>query len=249
MGILVLLDEKIYSDGYDLSGSSRQGLLDYSADVLEASVFGGGSTRQRAVGLKNVRAQVSGYWGAGATPPVGVDDAIIANLFLAGKVMSLWPVGNTPGQDVGYGFQAVSGNYQLFDAVGTVMPFSVEFQATNVLTRAMLMAKGPQSGSGSGPVVHLGQVSPTQKAYAFLHVFAPTGGGTLDVAINSASGAGFGGATTRLQFAQINAGNPAPQGQWLATALGPIGDGYWRADWSLGGSGGPWQFVVGLAIQ
>ncbi len=89
-----------------------------------------------------------------------------------------------------------------------------------------------------------------QKLYAFLHVTATSGEGdqTLDVVIKSDSASDHSvSPATRVTFTQVTTSVGA---QFATPVSGAISDDYWRAEWTIGGTGSPsFTFLVGMGIM
>jgi hypothetical protein len=87
-------------------------------------------------------------------------------------------------------------------------------------------------------------VGATQRLWAALHVVAAAGTTpTLDVVVQSDDAGGFASPTARITLAQKNAIGYAVG----STAIGAITDTYYRAIWTIGGTGGP-SFTFAVAI-
>jgi hypothetical protein len=102
--------------------------------------------------------------------------------------------------------------------------------------------------SGNGTARQIGAVASGKALYAALHVISSSGDGsqTLDVEIESDSADDFTGSeTSRITFSQVAT---SVQSQW-GSVDGAITDDWWRAKWTVGGTGSPeFDFVIALGI-
>lgn len=243
---MVLTDQKIYIDGYSLSGDWKRGALDFTAKELDATV-GGHKTFVGMAGLKRMVGRWEGLFQAGLSPQL-VDPTLFGAFAVADKVMSMWPVGEAVG-DIGYSAKSTLLRYSPFEPGqhGELLGFAADVHAAGVVIRPTLMATGAKTSTANGASQQLGQVLAAQKLYAFMHVLAVSGTTpTLDVKVQSDDSAGFGTPTDRITFAQQTALGAV----WATPVAGAITDDHWRVTWTLGGTGSPsFTFVVGVAIQ
>src|SRR3989304_1664395 len=87
MAVIVFTNAKILLGGADVSGQANRVSVEYSAEALDATVFGA-ATRTMRGGLKVARADGAGFWQAGAT---GIDDALFAGVGTDDVVLTLFP--------------------------------------------------------------------------------------------------------------------------------------------------------------
>lgn len=241
MAIQVLGDQKLWLDGFDLSGAISALAVADSVELQDATVLGD-KARRRVAGLRAVTAQHEGLWDKDTFDKVLFDRIGVAN-----SVMSFAPQDALEGS-VGYTFRAVEGEYTPKGAVGEVFAFSVSAEGDDGsgLIRGTLMHNAARTTSASGTARQLGAVSATQKLYAALHVIAASGSTpTLDVLVQSDDAMGFGTPTTQITFAQ----KAAIGVEWATPVAGAILDDWWRIDWTIAGGSPSFEFVVIVGIQ
>ncbi|HEX6968962.1 MAG TPA: hypothetical protein VF174_09170 [Micromonosporaceae bacterium] len=221
MGTLVLDDATIWVAGYDVTGDANQISLSASVTELDVTTFGSGF-RKRIGGLRDVQAQVAGYWHSAASG--APDPEIFPALGTADQVMTVAP-SSTEGS-VAYMCQVGKFSGQMFGQVGEAVPFSLDAMGTSregLVRGQVLKAKGAVSSTGAtGTAVQLGAVSSGQYLYATLHVFSA--GTTITVVLESDADNTFASATTRATFGPLT----TTGGTWAARVAGPVTDTWYR---------------------
>lgn len=222
MGSFALTDATCWVAGYDFTTDLNQITLNAAVAEQDNTTFGSGGYRSRIGGLKDVTAQVAGFWQSATS--AAPDPQAFPDLGVADRVCTFAPT-STEGS-VAYTAQVGKFGYQLFGSVGDVTPFSLNMSGTNAqgLVRGMVAkAKGTVSATGAlGSVQQVGAVASGQFLYAALHVFSA--GTTCTVQVQSSSTVGFASPTTRGTFTPAT----TTGGLWLARVAGPITDTYWR---------------------
>ena len=245
---LVFTDGKLHVDGYDFSGDANEIRTRVQAPAKPASRFGT-AFDQFLPGPKRATIAVTGCWNAAAAPGADKPDNILSgNIALIGKVLSAWPTG-ADGEIGGIALQSVQGSYAPLEGrYGEVLPFNADFEVSTapVLLRPTLLHPATaRTVTGNGVARQVGAVSATQKLYAFLQVLAVSGAApTLDVKVQSDDAVGFATPTDRITFAQ----QAARGAVWAAPVDGAIADDYWRVNYTIGGAGPSFTFIVGIAI-
>ena len=242
MAVAVATACKIYAGPYDLSGDLFKVNIDNPGNELNALVFNNtaGNTQ---VGLYNPKFSGQGYVTLGAGL---VHENLRGNLALADVPVTVSPESGAAG-DVAVFLQSIQTVYQVGAPVGEILPFTVSAAARGIpaIAGRMFVAAGNKTASGSSAILQLGAVSATQKVYAALHVLSKSGTNpTLDVTVKSASVVGFGSPNLRLTFPQAI----VPGYGWQQLA-GAVTDGFWRVDYTIGGTATPtFSFVVVVGI-
>lgn len=237
MATEILRDQKIWFDGYDLSGVSNAVRLNYEREAKEATVFGD-ATRKNKAGLRAVSAGASGFFDAQP-----YDAALFSSIDAAEKIISI-SSGSSAGLNA-YMFKAAIGQYAANGQVGEMFEYSMEAASRERLIRSKIMENySGLDASANGTARQIGAVAAGKKAYAVLHVLNASGTTpTLDVTIESDNGSGFATPTTRLTFAQAD----SIGAQWQEIS-GEITDDYWRVVSAIGGTDPSFDFVVLLGI-
>src|SRR3712207_1467928 len=91
MASLALKDATVWVHGYDMTTDLNEIGLDASADPLDNTTFGGGGYRSRIAGFKTVKADLKGFWQAGAS---SIDAEAFPDLAgTVGRVVTVTPDG------------------------------------------------------------------------------------------------------------------------------------------------------------
>lgn len=243
MAKTVIKGAKLYLDGYDVSGDHNAVAFNYGAELKDSTAIGD-LTHKREGGLKTFSAAHAGMWEGGTAK---IDEILSSRVGLTNVVTTLCPTTGIEGEPAFFATVAEA-SYVPGAAIGELFGFSVQMESVSDLFRGTVLHNATRTATGTGTIMLLGPVSATQRVSAALHVVGPVTGTapTLDVTIQSASTVGFGSPTFRANFFTAS----AIVGQQIAPVLGPITDPYWRAIWTIGGTGSPsFPFIVSLAIN
>lgn len=220
MSAVVLTDVSTWVDGIPLTTYANELSLALTVDEVDVTCFGSGGYKQRAPGLKNVEADMKGFWDGAV-----VDADAFANLAVGGRVVTVTPDGAAG--STAYLFQAGNFEYGQGGGVGAADPFNLKMMGTNPvgLVRGKLAAaKGNVSATGPlGSGLNLGAVGSTQFLYAAFHVF-PVAGTTVTVLVESDTTNAFAAPTTRGTIGPLTTAG----GTWMARVAGPITDTWFR---------------------
>lgn len=238
----VYKDVKIYSGGYDISGALNELELSYEFDEVEVKHYGQ-QCRYAVPGLPKLAFNLQGNAYSSATP-AGVEDVLRGRIAQGDVPMTFCPLTGAAGE-AGYFAKTLELSYKAGAAVGEMYVFTAAGVGENVpLLRGTVMENGAKTTTGSGTARQLGAVSSVQKLYACLHVIDVSGATpTLDLIIESDDAEGFASPVTRATFAQAS----AIGAQYPTPVDGPITDTWWRAKWTIGGSGSP-SFTIALCV-
>ncbi|GGK32167.1 hypothetical protein GCM10010124_26190 [Pilimelia terevasa] len=225
MSTFVALNVTTWVAGYDMTGDTNKTKLDAGHDPQDATTMTC-VARVRRAGLRTVEGSVEGYWQAGTG---SVDEAAITGLGGL-QVVTHTPTGTVG--DVSYSYQARALKYEMFGAVGEMVPFALETHgargngtlSVGAVRGRVLAAKGNISATGVvGAAYELGAVGAGQHLYATVHTFAI--GTSFTLVIESDADNTFASATTRMTVGSITAAG----GTWGVRVAGPVTDTWWRA--------------------
>lgn len=246
----ILKNVRLFNGGVDLTG--RNNKVDASAEAEERDITTWGSydpTSDRVwkevmAATKSAKLTGSGFWEAG--DPSMVDDALWAQLGGVGA-WTACPRGAAVG-DVAWVMGAMQGQYQLLGTQGEVAPWSASWSSTSPLVRGVL-AHPPglaRTATGTGTVVQHVAVPAGGELVAALHVLSVAGTGTptLTVKVQSDDAVGMPSAADRVTFTAAT----AVGGQAVRVA-GANTDTYYRASWTITGTGPSFLFVVSLGVS
>jgi hypothetical protein len=247
----ILENVRIFSGGCDLTGYSNK--IDIAAEVEEkdattfASVDANGKLwKEVKGGLAGGAIGGGGNWQAGDTSMV--DDDAWAALGGAGA-WTTFPYSLTAAAgDVAYFANLLRAKYQLLGTVGDIAPWVLTGPATGPVLRGVgLHPPGTaRTATGTGTAVQHVAVASGHGLYAALHVLSVSGTSTptITVAIESDVDANFDGSqTTRLTFTAATA-----RGGQFQRVAGPITDTYYRAKWTITGTGPSFLFCAVLGV-
>lgn len=241
MAVQMLQNCGLHLEQYALASYLNRIRLDTMYEPLDCTTFGN-SARRRKKGLGDHAIEGEGFVEIAST------DAPISALFgLDGKIISVAPTSVAAGEPA-YSMKAYLGEYRIGAAVGELFAFTLNANASgSVSVKGTIMEAGAKSSTAAGTARQLGAVADGKYVYGVMHVTAVSGTNpTLDLLIQSDDAEGFGSPTTRLTFAQATAASA----QWLTPVAGPITDDWWRASWTIGGTGTPsFTILVVVAIQ
>lgn len=234
MPALILLNSIINFRGLELSTKLNRVNLEYSSELLDATTFGPGkTTRSRLKGLKNVIADVQGFYDTdrsvpGTTGAKRVDEELFAKISdLVTGQLTIGPNGNANG-DIAYFFDVHSAEYVPGGSVGDIMGMSVSFQGNSDIVKGFYGLTGAYAtGTHNGAAINAGAVSATQKLNFVCHLHALEGlaGRALTANLQSSVDAGFSSPVTRASFAFNSA---SIYDSYYSQVNGPITDTYWR---------------------
>lgn len=211
------------------------------------------ATRKQAGGLFTTTMGFEGFWesGPGKTGGPRQDEALFNDVAVEDILVSFGANNGAVGERA-YFSQYMFGEYTIFDGseVGDQHTISGGAVGRNRFVQGtVLQDEAEETASGSAAAQQLGSVGSAQSFYAGLHVLKSDGDGsqTLDVTIESDSADDFTGAeTTRVTFGQVTT---SATYEWATPVAGSISDDWWRAVWSIGGTGSPaFEFVVVAGI-
>ncbi|MGW3346798.1 hypothetical protein ACWDA3_26095 [Nonomuraea rubra] len=242
----VFTDVRLFAGGADLSGNSNKVELQTEVEEKDITNYRSQGWKEVLSGLGSSQVTAEGQWEAG--DPGKVDDASWEQLGGRGP----WSIG--PGEaDVGelaYLTYALRSSYKLGDKVGEVAPWSGMAKSSWPTVRGQF-AHPPgtaRSTSGDGTAVQVGAVAAGQRLYAALHVLsvAGTSNPTLTVTVESDTAEAFDDdPQTEITFQAATAAG----GQILRTSGSAITGPWYRASWTISGSGPSFLFVVALGIK
>jgi hypothetical protein len=227
----------IWVDAVDLTSLSTQYGIDNTADVLDATTFGSGGSRARLVGLKDGKAEVTGFWDSSA-------DAVLFGTVLgsAAKVVTL-AEGSIEGSPA-FVMQGVESQYSQFGKIGDITPFKATLTGAGAYGvprgKVTLASTSITTTGAKGTAVQLGAVAAGKYLYAAVHCFAA--GTTVTIKIQSDDNIGF---TTPTDVATLSA-ITAVGGTWMTRVAGPITDTYFRVN--VSSITGTFQLASAIAI-
>lgn len=220
MGIFVLTDAVTWLHDLDLTGYSNKISVKPSVTVKDSTVFGLGGWRRHAGGLKAFDLASAGLWDA------PVDAAGFTALGVSDRVVTM----SAPGSEgsVAYFGQAGTFAYEAFDAVGELIPYTLDVKGTNTagLVRGRVArARGSVAATGPlGSAVNAGAGGAGKWLYAALHIFG-TPGTTITVQVQSDDAQAFASPTTRATIGTLTAAGGVFMTRVDAAA---ITDAWWR---------------------
>ena len=244
MAKFTLQNVRLFAAGADLTTVNNKAELTAEVEDEDGTAFSpsGPAWTEVLAGLRSTELSAEGQWEAG--DPTKVDNVSFAGL----GVTSGWtacPAGANVG-DPAWLSSMLRTSYEIGDQVGAVAPWKIEAKGNWPLVRGVVAHPPgtPRTATGTGTITQLGAVTAGQSLYASLHVLSVAGTTpAITVTIQSAAAVGFASPTTRLTFTSAT----AVGGESLRVA-GPITDQYYRANWSITGTGPSFLFVSAFGI-
>jgi hypothetical protein len=240
MAIGVLKNARLYVGALDLSGLANSLSLPVDLPALESTPInttGPKSLTPAGIGFKLA---FNGWQEYG----VGLSDEVLAANVTGGQTdipFSVWTSG-TEGE-LAYLGKLGAASYAPGGKVQDLMAYSVDGTGTGPPVRGNSLAYGAKTANGNGTAFQLGAVTAGQSVYACLHVLAYTGLTSITVKIQSAAVVGFATPHDQITFTAATA-----VGSQFATLAGANVDTYWRALWTVAGTGSA-TIAVTMGIQ
>lgn len=239
----ILTNVRLFASGADLTGVSNKVEISTEVEDKDTTNYASAGWAEVLGGLASAEISGEGQWEAG--DPGMVDDASWAQLGGTGP-WTIGPVGAAAG-DLVYLTKAMRADYTLGEGVGEIAPWSGTGKSVWPLVRGQIVqAPGtPVSADGSTAGVELGAAAARRRLYGALHVLSATGDTpSLTVTVESSADEAFTTPTTRLAF------NPASTagGQILRTTGDAITDTWWRASFTVAGTGPSFMWALALGI-
>lgn len=240
---IVLFDARIYLETADLTGWSNK--VEMSAPIAEEdkTTFGSGGWKERVGGLADTAVAVDGFWEASDLSRP--DDMFWANLGASQAALTVVPTSGAAGS-LAYLTRAQVKDYKPGAAVGKLLAWSTSVAGNTPLVRGQIMhPQGtPRTATGTGTGYQLGAVTAAQRMYANLHVLSVAGTTpSITVTLQSSVDNTFAAPTDRIAFTA----DTDLDGQ-AANLVGPVTDTWWRAAWTITGTGPSVLFAVAAGI-
>ena len=241
----LLYNAVVLYEGLNLSGQLNETRIEYGAKMLNESVWGDDTEKNKA-GILTASVNEVGFWDADAVA-YQPDLKLFTELGANDKVVSVFPQGAADGAR-GFSLKTARATYSPQLEHGELFKFNAMGASRSRLMQTTVLTNSTETTSGSGTARQLTAVDddPAQKLYAVLHVIAASGSSpTLDLIIQSDDAGGMPSADTRITFAQMNDIGAI----YAVPVAGPITDDYWQAVWTIAGGTPSFTFVVGMAIM
>ena len=237
----ILLNQKVFFGGYNITPRTNAIALEQKNDLKETTCFGE-AAKTRLPGIRDVKIGVDGFAELDAT-----DAAMFANMSLATLPISVPAEGDTVG-NVAYSFLAVQGTVNNEMKLGEVHKFTLGAEGTGALLRGRIFrnTSAAVSSNGGSTVQQLGATNTTPKKTLMgaLHVVTASGTTpTLDVTVRSDDNSGMSSPVTRLTFAQKTG-----IGSEIVSASPNSADSYYDVRWSVGGTSPSFAFLFVLGL-
>lgn len=235
MANVALIDVRLLSGGYEVTADHNAGTLSRAKETQDATTFGN-SDRVYRSGLKSASFSLAGFFD-------GPINAIHQAQYVSPDpdvTTFVAPDGSTG--SIAYSFEAITSSLEDFGgSVGDMAAFTVSGNGSGPGFRGTVLedATVARTTTGASGIVQLSAVGAGEAAYAALHVIGRTGTATVDVVIQSDDLVGFATPTTRLTFAQMSA-----IGAQFVSSGTAVTDTFWRANWTIGGTGSVTMLVV-----
>lgn len=239
----VLHNVRMFAGGADLTTVSNKVELTAEGEDKETTAFAptGGVWRESLTGIRSTSISASGQWEAGNAG--NVDDNSFASLGnMAG--VSVCPTTAADGS-LAWLSSYVRQNYMLGGAIGDVAPWSGNFNGAWPLVRGSVLATSTaRSATGTGTAFQLGAVPAGKSLYAAVHVMSVAGTTpSLTVKVQADNAVGFPSPIDALTFTAQNS-----IGGQIMRLPGPLADDWFRASWTITGTGPSFLFLVTAGI-
>ena len=210
-------------DEFDFSGISNSMTLNFTEAPAEVTAFAD-TDLTYIQGKPGFNFDVNGLW---STSSPDYDGEMFTDLTSQNRRVGVYPGGLADG-NVGYEGATMITASPRVSTSGEAIACNVTWQGQSAPTRTTLLRYATDSSTANGTQYTLGTIANTNTIFGILRLIEIGGSGnnTLDVKIQSDT-SGFGSATDRLTFTQLNQGSGASSE--VQTATGPAGsDNIWR---------------------
>lgn len=219
MANFAMTDCVAWVHNHDFTADSNKLTLKAEVDDLDKTVFGN-TYRQRIGGLKEVTANLEGFWQSDTSD--AVDPVMFGSVGGSDRMVTLAPT--SAEESPAFFFQGGVFSYELGDEVGKLIPFACDVMGTNRtgLVRGQIAASpGTVSATGDfGTPLDLGAAA--DAVYAVLHVFSV--GTTITIKVETDSVDTFDDDPTDVgTFPAITA-----VGSYLLTVSGAVATDFYR---------------------
>lgn len=243
MATQVLTDCVIFLNQYDLSADVNAVDWDWEAAEVDCTNFASGGDAEYKAGLRKSKVSFMTFYDTAT----GMSEPVFTSLKgTTGNVLTVAPNG-TDGDRAIFA-SGLAGGVKLLGKVGDMAKADGNFTTSHAagLVEGTLVAEKQTVSSTAGATAYqLGAVSSTQTVYASAHVFSVDGTDTPTVTlrIQSDDNSGFTSATNRISFTAATAATSE-----FKSVAGPFTDDYWRAFWTVSGTGPSFVVAVAMAI-
>lgn len=237
MSQIILSNCRLWVGKYDMSGKLNAIALNDAPELKDNTTFGM-TAKSRKKGLDVITADLEGFW---EEDP----DTYFSVLGSPNVPMTVTPEPTEGGP--AYSFLSQNVEYTLGGSIGELLKFTVKSEAVGTkMIRGNILLNGIKDASGNGTAFHLG-VGTGKTVYGCLHVISASASDTLDVIIQSDALEAFGTPAPLITFAQINLGAGGGGAFEWKSAAGNA-DEWYRVNYTLGGSGPSFTFVVFMGL-
>jgi hypothetical protein len=240
MANTVLTNAGLWVAEYNLSGDANMLSLGAAAELLDDTVIGD-TFRSRCGGLKKFAFAAEGFWN-------DVNDVFaFADVGLANLPVTIAPAGVSAGSTAFIGLMS-QGDYTPYNAsVGELSKFSISGEGVGLpIARGQVLINGTVGSSGAGTSCLIGAATAGQTVCMALHVLSVIGTSpALTVTIQSDDNIGFTSPVAVATFSAATIGSNLFQ---FATVAGPRADTYYRASYTVSGTGPSFTFVAAVGL-
>jgi len=239
MGTFIVKNAQVHVDKADLSAILSSCAINFSGEIQDVTVFGATSRSRLGSGvIRDFGFVHQGF----VDHALAHDLAIYDRIGAASAPFSVAPEARAEGDPAFFGTM-LQANFRFGGTVGEVAAFEVNAQCAGDLVSGKIAGTGAKTSTSQGGGLNLGAVTASQKVFAVLHVTAVAGTNpTLDLTIESDADNNFASPATQLTFTQATTTTSE-----IKSAAGAITDTWWRAKWTIGGTGSP-SFTIFTAI-
>lgn len=241
MGTQILKDCTIWLNQFDITANVNQ--VDSSVELAEvdATTFASGGNRERRAGIADAKLEATTFW-----DPALIDSVAQPLVGTGNNVLAATPNGTFG--DVAYlargTLLAAGRGFKIGDMASFTTGIGTA-SAEGIVRGHLIAPKALRTGSGNGTARLEGAVPAGEQLYALAQVFTVSGTSpSLTLKVQSDDNAGFTTPTDRITFTSFTAA-----GFELKSLAGPITDTYWRASWTLAGTGPQFTFAVIIGIR
>lgn len=239
MAKIVLKDQRIFADGYELTSRSNSCMVEAMQAMQECTPFGV-DWREYLAGLKDYTFGCGGY--------MDIDDAdamMFNKLDNTDFVLTVTPETQAVG-GIAFLMKAVQSSLQLLGSVGEVAPFQIGAAGNSIMGRGVILwlPATTTDSDANGTAVQISNAASGKTLSCAVHVLSVSGTSpTLDITIESDDASGMSSPTTIVAADQFTAVGAYYSETTLASA-----DDYFRAVIDVGGTSPEFSVIVSISI-
>lgn len=209
----VLKNCKLFVGGYNLTGDMNSLTLNYSADILDKTVFGS-TFRQRKAGLLDTEITCAGFWnsseGSSGVSYSKVDPVAFNKTGSSDELISVLPEGTGIGNIAWFG-KGFAREYGITGNVGEMLGFTFAAVGDGNMNRGKVLLQGGLTSESTQAIINLGKTPPnvTYGVGVGVHItgITTTGGASAILEVSRSSSTDFTATASTIYSISLTTGS------------------------------------------